>query len=131
MTAAYELVCRELKRIARNDPLMERVAIKVIELAQNGERDPAKIKGRALLELLGGGPRQLAADLTDSLFLTAVSRISYKLRVVKIKKRPNARKCRACGGKLITLLHLEKKSGGNETTYFSCTICAQIEIKES
>ena len=53
MTAAYELVCQELKLVDRQDPLMEAVASKVIELAQNGEHDPAKIKERAILELRG------------------------------------------------------------------------------
>ena len=39
-------------------------------------------------------------------------------------------RCRHCTGNLVVLVRLEKENG-KETTYFSCAICAQIEIKES
>lgn len=54
MTAAYDMACQELNLVDRSDPLMELVASKIIELAQNGERDPTRIKERALAELKGG-----------------------------------------------------------------------------
>jgi hypothetical protein len=51
MTAAYEAVLRALHLADRNDPVTELIANKIIEVARNGERDPARICARALKEL--------------------------------------------------------------------------------
>jgi hypothetical protein len=48
MTAAYEHALRELQLADREDPFTEIVAKKIIEVAQLGERDPARINILAL-----------------------------------------------------------------------------------
>jgi hypothetical protein len=55
MTAAYEDALRVLQLSDRQDPITEIVAKKIIEAAQTGERDPRRIRERALREL--GIPR--------------------------------------------------------------------------
>jgi hypothetical protein len=51
MTAAYEDACRVLRLADRTDPLTELVAKKIIEIAQTGERDPIRLRQRALGDL--------------------------------------------------------------------------------
>lgn len=48
MTTAYEDALRELRLSDRTDPLTEIVAKKIIEIAQTGERDPARIRAKAI-----------------------------------------------------------------------------------
>jgi hypothetical protein len=49
ITTAYEDACRALKLTEkRSDPLTQILAIKIIEIAKTGERDPAKICEAAL-----------------------------------------------------------------------------------
>jgi hypothetical protein len=43
MSAAFEDVCRTLGLAERSDPLRDMVAKKVIEFAQRGERDQARL----------------------------------------------------------------------------------------
>jgi hypothetical protein len=47
MTAAYEAALKQ-RALARNDPLTEAIARHIIEIAQTGERDPARICALAL-----------------------------------------------------------------------------------
>ena len=56
MTAAYEDALRVLQLVDRQDPLTEVVARKIIEVAQLGERDPIRLRARAL-DNLGAAPR--------------------------------------------------------------------------
>ena len=51
----FEDVLRALGLVDRHDPLTEMVAKKVIELAQTGERDPARLK-HLTLEAFEGRP---------------------------------------------------------------------------
>jgi hypothetical protein len=51
MSAAYEETLRVLQPADRQDPITELVARKIIEVAGNGERDPARISERALAGL--------------------------------------------------------------------------------
>ena len=51
MTAAYEDALRVLQLADRQDPLTELVAKKIIEAAQLGERDPKRLREKALTEL--------------------------------------------------------------------------------
>ena len=44
MSTAFEEVCRSLGLAERTDPLRDMVAKKVIEFAQQGERDPERLK---------------------------------------------------------------------------------------
>jgi hypothetical protein len=48
MTTAYEDALRVLGLTDRADPLTEILAKKIIEIAQTGERDPAKIRDKAV-----------------------------------------------------------------------------------
>ncbi len=48
MTAAFEKVRESLKLADRSDPLVEIVAIAVIEVASTGERDPDRIQDAVL-----------------------------------------------------------------------------------
>jgi hypothetical protein len=48
MSAAYEETLRVLQLADRQDPITELVARKIIDVAGNGERDPAKICELAL-----------------------------------------------------------------------------------
>ena len=58
MTAAYERALSELRLTDRNDPLTELIAKSIINVTATGERDPGKIKERALNAL---GVRRTAA----------------------------------------------------------------------
>ena len=51
MTTAYEEVLRVLGFVDRTDAITEIVAKKVIEIAQTGERDPFRIRARAIADL--------------------------------------------------------------------------------
>jgi hypothetical protein len=51
MVAAFEAARRTLGLIDRDDPFVEIVARKVIEIAQTGERDPETLRDLALLSL--------------------------------------------------------------------------------
>jgi len=52
MVTAYEGCLKTLRLADRQDPITELVAKRIIEVAQTGERDPAKIR---LLTLKGLG----------------------------------------------------------------------------
>jgi hypothetical protein len=58
MTAAYERALSEQRLTDRNDPLTELIAKSIINVTAKGERDPGKIKERALNAL---GVRRIAA----------------------------------------------------------------------
>jgi len=51
MADAFEQVCRELGLIERDNPARDTVARKVIEIAQAGERDGARLRERTLAAL--------------------------------------------------------------------------------
>ncbi len=48
MTTAYEDALRVLGLTDRADPMTEILAQKIIEIAQTGERDPARIRTKAV-----------------------------------------------------------------------------------
>ena len=48
MSSAFEEACRALGLAERTDPLRDLVARKVIELAQQGECDPARLRDLTL-----------------------------------------------------------------------------------
>jgi hypothetical protein len=48
LASAFEDVCRELGLAERTDPLRDTVALKVIEIAQTGERDPLRLRDKTL-----------------------------------------------------------------------------------
>jgi hypothetical protein len=58
MAAAYEGALIDLQLIDRNDPLTELIAKAIVNVTATGERDPEKIKERALNAL---GVRRTAA----------------------------------------------------------------------
>jgi len=64
MTAAYDSACRSLGLKGHADPLNEIVAKKIIIIAQEGERDPAKIYARVIKELDDSGGATIATDPT-------------------------------------------------------------------
>jgi hypothetical protein len=51
LTTAYEEALRSLRLQDRADPATEMVAKKIIELAQRGERDPVRLRERAVQSL--------------------------------------------------------------------------------
>jgi hypothetical protein len=51
VAAAYEDALRMLGLKDRRDPVTELLASKIIEVAQAGERDPVRIRARAIAEL--------------------------------------------------------------------------------
>ena len=53
MSTAFEAVCRTLK-VNGNEREREVIASRIIELARRGERDPARIRDRVLLEAGAG-----------------------------------------------------------------------------
>jgi hypothetical protein len=53
MSAAFEQACRELGLAETEDPLREHVARKIIECAQTGERDRARLCDCALRAMRG------------------------------------------------------------------------------
>ena len=48
MTTAYEDALRALGLADRADPMTEILAKKIVEIAQTGERDPARIRAQAV-----------------------------------------------------------------------------------
>jgi hypothetical protein len=48
MTAAYESALTDLRMVDRNDPLTELIAKTIVNVTATGERDPEKIKRRAI-----------------------------------------------------------------------------------
>lgn len=54
MSAALESVCKSLGLNVVDDPATRHVAQKIIELAQRGLRDTAKLSAAALQEFKGG-----------------------------------------------------------------------------
>jgi hypothetical protein len=48
LTTAYEEALRALRLKDRSDPATEMIAKKIIELAQRGERDPVRLRERAI-----------------------------------------------------------------------------------
>jgi hypothetical protein len=51
MARAYESALLALRLTDRQDPLTEIVAKKIIEIAETGERDPDRLRDRALEEI--------------------------------------------------------------------------------
>ena len=51
MTTAYEDALRVLGLTDRADPMTEILAQKIIEIAQTGERDPARIRAKAVADI--------------------------------------------------------------------------------
>jgi hypothetical protein len=51
MTTAYEDALVVLRLADRQDPITELVAKKIIEVSQQGERDPVRLREKALSEL--------------------------------------------------------------------------------
>jgi hypothetical protein len=51
MHSAFEQVCGELGLKSKNEPAAEIVAMKIIEAAKAGQRDPATLRLTALLAL--------------------------------------------------------------------------------
>jgi hypothetical protein len=51
LTTAYEKTLHTIGLVDRNDPLAEMIAKKIIEIAQTGVRDPAKLSVLAIKEL--------------------------------------------------------------------------------
>jgi len=48
MTAAYESALMDLGLIDRDDPIMELIARSIVNVTGTGERDPVRIKERAI-----------------------------------------------------------------------------------
>jgi|tagenome__1003787_1003787.scaffolds.fasta_scaffold20724155_2 hypothetical protein len=48
ITEAFETACRDLGLTDRRDPITEILALKIIEAAQTGERDPNVIRQQAM-----------------------------------------------------------------------------------
>jgi hypothetical protein len=51
LTTAFEDTLRTLRLVDRADPATEIIARKIIELAQQGERDPVRLRERAIQSL--------------------------------------------------------------------------------
>jgi hypothetical protein len=51
IAAAFDDACRELGLSDRRDPITETLAVKIIEVAQTGEREPGAISQRAIASL--------------------------------------------------------------------------------
>jgi hypothetical protein len=61
MVAAYEAALRQMDLTGRTGPGAETLARSIVVLAKNGERDPVRLRERAI-ELLCGLPPDAAAD---------------------------------------------------------------------
>jgi hypothetical protein len=48
ITEAFETACRDLRLTDRRDPITEVLALKIIEAAKTGERDPNIIRQQAM-----------------------------------------------------------------------------------
>lgn len=53
LVSAFEDTLRELQLVDRTDPIVEIVAKKIIELAQEGELDPVRLREQAVRSLSG------------------------------------------------------------------------------
>jgi hypothetical protein len=51
LTTAFEQTLRTMGLVDRNDPVVEMVAKRIIEVGQTGVRDPAEISALAIKEL--------------------------------------------------------------------------------
>jgi len=51
LLAVYEAVCRSIQILGQNDPRAETVALRVIEAAKTGERDPDRLHDLVLRAL--------------------------------------------------------------------------------
>jgi len=51
MGVAFEIICAALKVAAPNDELKPIIALKIIELAEAGQRDPNELSERVLIDL--------------------------------------------------------------------------------
>jgi hypothetical protein len=51
MNTAFKAVCESLQLVERDDPIIQIVARKVIDVGRTGERDPGKIHDLVLLAL--------------------------------------------------------------------------------
>jgi len=51
LTTAFEEALHSLRLVDRTDPATEMVARRIIELAQQGERDPVRLRERTLKSL--------------------------------------------------------------------------------
>ncbi len=58
MTAAYESALTDLAVVDRNDPISELIAKSIVNVTATGERDPERVKERAINAL---GVRKAAA----------------------------------------------------------------------
>lgn len=56
MVAAYEHCLQTLDLVDRSDPITERIAKQIIEIAQTGERDPVVI-GKQVADVFQRSPR--------------------------------------------------------------------------
>jgi hypothetical protein len=56
MTTAFKEACEALRLADRDDPLVAIVATKIIEVAKGGERDPVRLRDKALTSLDGRTP---------------------------------------------------------------------------
>jgi hypothetical protein len=51
LLAVFEAICRSLDITSKDDPLAELVALKVVQIANRGERDPNRLRDLVLLAL--------------------------------------------------------------------------------
>jgi hypothetical protein len=51
LVSAHEMVCRDLCIFSSSDPRAEVVALKIVEVARTGERDPGRLRDLAMLDL--------------------------------------------------------------------------------
>ena len=66
MAKAYEGVLVALRLTHRQDSITETVAKKIVEIAEMGERDPARLRDRALEEIRGNAlPRTPGTAISD------------------------------------------------------------------
>ena len=56
IATAFDAACRDLGLTDRRDPITETLAMKVIEAAQTGERDPDAIRQHAIRNLAASPP---------------------------------------------------------------------------
>ena len=71
LPAAFEDTLRTLRLVDRADPATEIIAKKIIELAQQGERDPVRLRERAIQFLSQEASRSAAVPGRGSFNLSA------------------------------------------------------------
>jgi hypothetical protein len=59
LSSAFEAALRELNLVDRSDPATELVAKRVIELVQQGERDPLRLREGAVKSFVSPGAEQV------------------------------------------------------------------------